>query len=224
MAVRALRASIPDAWILREDSKDYGIDCEIEVVGAKGEVSGATIKAQVKGTTQLLGELPSSARIKTTTVRYWCNLTAPVVLVRVAFPNSRVYWLDVREYLDSKALLTELPDLSQKWIPFSFRESHELPHSIPLLADLALEHQDSVLWMRDELDGDLKAYFVGLCVLVIRYDGDIDQWIKYLREEAPVDQLAADLPMVLRIRDMLADDPPAFARVREMVEHLEEFL
>lgn len=42
--------NIPDHWIIREVSeRDYGIDCYIELVNGKNQVTGELISIQLKG-------------------------------------------------------------------------------------------------------------------------------------------------------------------------------
>jgi tetratricopeptide (TPR) repeat protein len=76
-AVRAFINALPDEWVIREPSEDYGIDLEVEVF-ENGRATGLTFKVQSKGT-DAAGSL--ARKIKRRTINYWRKLDVPVLVV-----------------------------------------------------------------------------------------------------------------------------------------------
>lgn len=212
-AITTLQSAIPPLWILREVPPDYGIDCEIEVVSSDGEVSGALIKAQVKGASKV-GKRSVSVPIQS--VRYWLALPVPVILVRVVHHDVR--WLDVRDYLLMRDRYDQVFRTSKRTVSFSFTQAPYLPRDASLLEELALEHQRDVETMREADVNRVRADNIGFILLVRKFDNDPDKWISWLREKGSLKQLESDLPFVAWVKGQAEEDPQFLKLVKEVVE------
>ena len=212
-AINTLRTAVPETWIVRDVSPDYGIDCEIEVVTGHGDVSGAIVKAQVKGVAK---PTRRSISIPVQTVRYWVALPVPVILVQVVGRDVR--WIDVRHYLLMRDRLDQLYRTSKRTVSFSFGGASSLPRDAGLLERLALDHQLHVGIMRQAEVDRVKGDFVGFILLVRMFDNDPDKWLKWLRERGSLEQLETDLPFVAWVKREAEQDPDFLRRIKAMVE------
>jgi len=92
-----------NAWVCRDQTHDYGIDFEAELVERSGEVStltGSIIKIQVKGTRQIVFKSGHSAvRLKNEYLRYVMQFQTPVVLALANVTTDRVYFVWLQECL-----------------------------------------------------------------------------------------------------------------------------
>jgi len=141
-----------------------------------------------------------------------------VVIVRVTQNPNRVLWLDVRQYLLERDRLDTLYSTKQKSLFFDFHDAHTLPDDVAHLEKLALEHQSSVTEMRVATEADVVSQFVGYVILIKLYDGDIDAWIQWLREEGSEEQLVHDFPFAVWVNEQLQRDPDLLSRIRKMVK------
>ena len=212
-AMTTLRTAVPETWIVRDVLPDYGIDCEIEVITGHGDVSGAVVKAQVKGTAK---PTQQSISIPIQTVRYWLALPVPVILVRVVGRDVR--WIDVRHYLLMRDRLDQLYRTSKRTVHFTFRGAPSLPGDAGLLERLALDHQLDVGVMRQAEVDRVKGDYVGFILLVTMFNNDPDEWLKWLREKGSLRQLEDDLPFVAWVKREAEQDPEFLQRVKAMVE------
>src|SRR2546422_9485891 len=211
-AVVPLRNSVPAQWIVREIPQDYGIDCEIEVVSEDGAVSGAIVKAQVKGTSRKAFYV----RVPVQQVRYWLDLPVPVVLILVV--RERVRWIDVRDYLLEGDRLDHIYLTAQKTIGFNFRNASGLPEDSEYFRQLAFEHQESVNAGREAEVDRLPGDFMGFHLLVKLFDNDPDKWIQALRDRGSDEQLENDLPFVFWGKSEAHRDPGFFMWVKAKVK------
>ena len=212
-ALDVLKNVLPDQWIVRPIQDDYGIDCEIEIVDEEGSVTGAILKCQVKGTEGTI----DSVTVRTSTIKYWVGMPVPVILVLVLFPEEKVRWLHVREYLLENERLDRIYESDQKTFSFSFRDSNPLPEATEALRDLALEHSLNVLSWLEESDEALKADYIGYQILIHVFDGNPGKMLKFIREKGSESQLT-DIPFVLWVKEQLHEDPTLLDRIRTMVE------
>jgi len=104
---------IPSEWILRDvTGRDYGIDCYIELVNIKNEITGNLISIQLKSKNEikwkkkqsLLKKYALFSGIKTDTVHYWMKLPVPTFLCVAEIKSKRLYFasieMQVRERFD----------------------------------------------------------------------------------------------------------------------------
>jgi hypothetical protein len=216
-AVFAMKECLPVHWIVREASEDYGIDCEIEIVDDQASVTGAIIKAQVKGTSSATIRSQESVSIRVATVRYWLAIPVPVILVRVLESSKKVLWLDVRDYLRATRKLKTIYATAQKTITFNFSHAKLLTNPAVELTDLALSHQFAVEQWRRHLDKKPMTDWVGLVLLFGRFEGDPDKWLKWMREHGSDAQIADDYAFVLWLKEEPGKDPLFIAHLRSLL-------
>src|SRR5436190_22708023 len=75
--------------------RDFGIDGDIEVVDREGEMTGASVLAQVKGTeVGFPGESDTGFRFicKEDQINYWLRCGQPVVLICVNLVRGEAWW------------------------------------------------------------------------------------------------------------------------------------
>ncbi|MCB2153509.1 DUF4365 domain-containing protein [bacterium] len=215
--MQILRSTLPPHWILRILQPDYGIDCEIEIV-EDTSVTGALIKAQIKGTAGKSARERQVVHVKSASVRYWLLSPVPVILVEVDEAKQVVRWLDVREYLLAKGFLDGDRMMRAARIPFDFKHSFLLPDNVSELREIALEHQAGVMRKWEEDQAWLTRSYIAFHYLIILYNGDIDSYIEYMRKNGSMEQMQEDLPLLFSIREQLADDPELIHRIRRLVE------
>lgn len=95
--------SIPDHWIIREiTERDYGIDCYIELVTNKGEVTGDFISIQLKGKETIKWtkkDYYTFSGIKISTTNYWYQISIPVFICLVDIKTSETFFSPVRKVI-----------------------------------------------------------------------------------------------------------------------------
>lgn len=80
---------VPSGWVVREVSRDYGVDLEVEIF-EDGESTGMTFKVQLKGSDRTAAPGPSR-RIKTDTLGYWKGLDVPVLIAYYTVDSGTMY-------------------------------------------------------------------------------------------------------------------------------------
>ena len=79
-------------------SRDYGIDCFLEVV-EKGNVTGRMLSLQLKSSTQFPNKNYIKQTIQFSTCNYWFQNVMPVLLVMADITNRCLYYVDVKEQI-----------------------------------------------------------------------------------------------------------------------------
>lgn len=148
-SLRIFANSIPSSWIAREMTKrDYGIDCYLELVDKRNQVTGDMVFIQLKSTEEIKwvedgGELIHTlSGIKGSTVNYWLNLPVPVFIFLVDITKKEVYFINIkksirRNYIDF---------LSNKTISFKVNKKMTITREnfILFIAEYLLEKNFSV--------------------------------------------------------------------------------
>lgn len=217
------RNALPKHWIFRETISDYGIDCEVEIVLDDGTVTGAILKAQVKGNTTSIDVQKGGTSVSIERVRYWIALPVPTIIVRVTENPNEIRWIYVRQCLQEKGKLASLYATKRKSIYFNFREANIFSETIPELEKLAFEHQFNVSNMQTDIDVDAGAHFIGYVILIGMFNGDPDAMIQWLREKASLTQAVEDLPFAVWVKEQAERNPEFINRVHEMVDEMTNF-
>ncbi len=93
--------NIPDHWIIREISeRDYGIDCYIELVNNRNQVTGELISMQLKGKQKIKwtkDDYFTFSGINISTTNYWMNFPTPVFICLVDLETEEVFYSSVKE-------------------------------------------------------------------------------------------------------------------------------
>lgn len=123
LSKRAFEDSLPEHWIVRWESIDYGIDGTVELVEDDGTVTGQVFAVQVKSTD---GAGEPHVRIGSTALFYYSVYSLPVLLVMYTAPSARlhVHWVD--DLLNSVPPETLRKWRSQDSVAVSFGDEHEI--------------------------------------------------------------------------------------------------
>ncbi|AYD02699.1 hypothetical protein NCHU2750_33140 [Neorhizobium sp. NCHU2750] len=82
---------MPDAWVCRRKTGDYGIDLEVEIFEDDGTATGLLFYVQMKGT-----DNPREAKrvpVKMDRLRYMDQLGVPSIVVRACVPTRELHWI-----------------------------------------------------------------------------------------------------------------------------------
>lgn len=92
--------TIPDSWIIREiTERDYGIDCYIELVNAKNQVTGELISIQLKGLEGIhwtKENYYTLSGINISTTNYWYKFPTPVFIFLVDIQTREAFYCPVK--------------------------------------------------------------------------------------------------------------------------------
>lgn len=127
---KIMQSKLPNHWIVRElTERDYGIDAYIELVTAKGEVTGDVCSIQLKGNQsipwkQVDGKNFQYAKmnIPISTVNYWWNMPMPVFLVWADITEGRAFFTPVKIQVRVRHHIFKKEDS----FPFHFHDVDEL--------------------------------------------------------------------------------------------------
>ncbi|MAS93797.1 MAG: hypothetical protein CMO55_11450 [Verrucomicrobiales bacterium] len=86
------RSVIPESWVFRELSHDYGVDGEIECFSSDGGSTGLKAMFQIKGTGSAAKRTQCSMSFRVDTLEYWRSMETPVILVRYCSVGKQIYW------------------------------------------------------------------------------------------------------------------------------------
>lgn len=85
---KAFEAMLPDSWVVREKTNDYGIDVEVEIF--KDDIAtGILFLVQLKATDS--EAQARSVPLKLSTLGYMEDLLLPVLIVRYSVPSGSMY-------------------------------------------------------------------------------------------------------------------------------------
>jgi hypothetical protein len=134
---KILQNCLPSKWILRDiTGRDYGIDCYIELVNNKNELTGDLVSIQLKAKKQLKWQNVSKSKnhisllsgIKTSTINYWMNLPVPTFLCVAELSSKKLYFTPIKFYI--RRNYTKL--LNQKSLSFKIDDRFEMTNETGL--------------------------------------------------------------------------------------------
>ena len=99
----ALKRLFPDQWVVRDKSKDYGIDAEVEIFDKKGNPTGLVFWVQLKATDSERATIQKSIRMPIVKIRQLSKYDLPVAIFRYSsVANSFVFdWIKRHAFLSS---------------------------------------------------------------------------------------------------------------------------
>jgi hypothetical protein len=101
--------NIPDSWIIREvTERDYGIDCYIELVNGRNQVTGDLISIQLKGLNGIdwtRDDYYTFSGINLSTTNYWHNFPTPVFICLVDIQTKEVFFCPVKTTIRKNFLI-----------------------------------------------------------------------------------------------------------------------
>ena len=92
---------VPGRWVIREiTERDYGIDCYVEIVNEKKELTGELVSIQLKsisnGIDWTLDDYVSIS-VKPSTTNYWNHFPVPVFIILTDIKNDEVFFQSVKK-------------------------------------------------------------------------------------------------------------------------------
>jgi hypothetical protein len=132
-----LQNCLPSEWILRDiTGRDYGIDCYIELVSNKNELTGDLVSIQLKGKKKLKwrnapkGEhhVSTISGIKTSSINYWMSLPVPTFLCVAELSSKKLYFSPIEFNIRRNYIKLS----KQKSLSFKIDDRYELTNEIGL--------------------------------------------------------------------------------------------
>lgn len=125
-SIQRLENLLPDQWVCRKKSDDYGVDLEIEVFDESGNSTGLTFLVQLKATDD--EALEKKVSIKVDRLSYLASHDAPAVVVRYCAPKETMHFSWVSNLMSQ----VQDPTAATTTIHFSETElwSEETPDAI----------------------------------------------------------------------------------------------
>ena len=110
-------SAVPDRWIVRDVSeRDYGVDCYIEIVDEKQQLTGQLISIQLKSRATIEWNKTEPTRwtlsgVEMPTTNYWYHFAVPVFICVVDVATREVFFqsvnqaikLDYQRYAENKS-------------------------------------------------------------------------------------------------------------------------
>ncbi|WP_190237478.1 DUF4365 domain-containing protein [Rhizobium sp. R635] len=90
-SIDKFRAAIPRRWVIREKSRDYGVDLEVEIFAEDRRATGLMFYVQLKATDNIKRERKTSMEVDR--IQYLTTLELPAVIVRYCSVSGRLFWL-----------------------------------------------------------------------------------------------------------------------------------
>lgn len=76
------KKSLPDSWVCRDKTDDYGIDCEVEIFNKNGLTTGLVFWVQLKGTDEVDEKKIKKITFNKDKIRQFIDYDIPVLIVR----------------------------------------------------------------------------------------------------------------------------------------------
>lgn len=94
---------IPDNWIVRDvTERDYGVDCYVELVNEKNQLTGDLASIQLKSKDTIDCNLDNTltiSNIKISTSNYWYRFPVPVFLCVTDNQKKEMYFVSVKNFI-----------------------------------------------------------------------------------------------------------------------------
>lgn len=91
LSVRKFQSLLPEQWIYRTPSHDYGIDGEVEVIDSDGYTTGKKFLVQLKATDEENETNALKIRMKISSLNYFDQLKVPILIVRYLSKSDTIY-------------------------------------------------------------------------------------------------------------------------------------
>ncbi|WP_102305877.1 DUF4365 domain-containing protein [Vibrio cyclitrophicus] len=90
-SVRKFESLLPEEWIYRTPSHDYGIDGEVEIIDIEGYTTGKKFLVQLKATDEEDESKALKLRMKNSSLNYFNQLKVPILIVRYLAKSDTIY-------------------------------------------------------------------------------------------------------------------------------------
>ncbi|OIN27903.1 DUF4365 domain-containing protein [Vibrio barjaei] len=91
LSVRKFESLLPEEWIYRIPSHDYGIDGEVEIIDSQGYTTGKKFLVQIKATDEKDITKALNLRMKNKSLNYFNQLKVPILIVRYLDDSKSIY-------------------------------------------------------------------------------------------------------------------------------------
>lgn len=88
----AFNKIIPETWVVRDKSKDYGIDCEVEIFDDSGNPTGLIFYVQLKATESQSNSLIKKVAFEIEKIAQFQSYNIPVLIVRYSHLENKLYY------------------------------------------------------------------------------------------------------------------------------------
>jgi len=85
------KKSLPEIWVCRDKTDDYGIDCEVEIFDKNGYSTGLVFWVQLKGTDEKEDKLIKKINFKKDKINQFISYDIPVLIVRYSSYKNNQY-------------------------------------------------------------------------------------------------------------------------------------
>jgi len=149
---------VPNRWIIREiTERDYGIDCYIEIVNDKLQVTGELISIQLKSREKIEWNVTEPTKwtlsgIDISTTNYWYNFSVPVFIFIVDQTTNEVFFQSVSDYIK----LNYLEYQKQKIFSYKIDKNNLLEGEVGLKKFLHQYYKDK---SRKEFEKNIVTFF-----------------------------------------------------------------
>jgi hypothetical protein len=212
-AVNVFRSAIVDiGWVFRELGKDYGIDAEVEVIDASNQITGGLLRFQIKG--RRTEGCPVA--IKVSSLRYWMVSPIPVFVVKVLLDSKNFLILDIRDYVENIKNI-DLSEVKTKTLSRDFSHALSPTDWKDYLIETADDHRNAVLDLNNYSLYNPVLQFVSCHRLFRQHGGDVDNMIRWYREEVPQRQLMYEIGHAVYLKERIESDPAFLKTLRDLV-------
>src|SRR5690606_14262783 len=86
------KKSLPDIWVCRDKTDDYGIDCEVEIFDKNGNTTGLVFWVQLKGTDEEDEKLIKKVNFNKDKIKQFIGYDIPVLILRYSSLKKNQYY------------------------------------------------------------------------------------------------------------------------------------
>lgn len=97
---KAFESIIPDEWVPREFSPDYGLDYQIEIF-SEGEATGKSFFVQLKGTDSSSKKGKITYYLENSTIEYYSRTITPILFVMYSVPEEKFWAIWINNFKDT---------------------------------------------------------------------------------------------------------------------------
>jgi tetratricopeptide (TPR) repeat protein len=90
LSISRFKDALPDGWVYRPKTPDYGIDGEVEIFDVSGSSTGLSFNVQLRATDD--ATRADRVRLELDELDYYRSLELPTAVVRYGSPKNSIFW------------------------------------------------------------------------------------------------------------------------------------
>ena len=90
LSISRFADALPDGWVYRIKTPDYGIDGEVEIFDERGRSTGLSFNVQLRATDD--ANRADRVKLELDELDYYQSLDLPTAVVRYGSPNNSIFW------------------------------------------------------------------------------------------------------------------------------------